>query len=125
MEAIMNMGKEQFEDMQLRSSWPEKLVTSEDALLGDEEDKYEEEEENIKMKRKKDCRQWLKKGEKIYYPEGELKTTSKIPAGIYDVNWDSKADSYYLQEKDIAVDELFILPSGEQKMILEDIRTFW
>lgn len=73
---------------------------------------------------KPDFVQWVRIGEKSYFPEGEIIKTKVIPPGIYDILFNQQK-GYYLKGKDVTLDELFVLPSPEQKQILSDIQTFW
>lgn len=73
---------------------------------------------------KPDYVQWVRVGEKSYFPEGEIIKTKVIPAGAYDILFNQQK-GYYLKGKDISLDELFVLPSPEQNLIISDIQTFW
>lgn len=67
--------------------------------------------------------QWsiLKNGEySAAYP-----TVSTVPAGLYEIAWNSALSTHTLKQQDIVMDELYELPSPELKSIIEDIESFW
>jgi len=66
--------------------------------------------------------QWLPTGKK-YIPCGM--TVSKLPAGIYSLRYDRSVNQYLLQEDDLHLDDLLILPDMVTEKVLKDIRSFW
>jgi DNA replication protein DnaC len=83
-----------------------------------------EEDQNPDIPEKKDFVQWEKVGENSFFPEGDRIFVKVVPAGIFDIMYHNQK-GYYLKKKTISLDELFILPSPEQKKILSDIQVFW
>lgn len=91
---------------------------------GFDEDESSPEISEEKAVTKPDYVQWVRVGEKSFFPEGEIIKTKVIPPGIYDILFNQQK-GYYLKGKEVSLDELFVLPSPEQKQILTDIQTFW
>jgi SpoVK/Ycf46/Vps4 family AAA+-type ATPase len=54
-----------------------------------------------------------------------LITVKKVPAGLYEIVWNSSMQSTVMKRQDFNVDELYELPSPEIQQIIEDIRIFW
>lgn len=52
-------------------------------------------------------------------------TTPKVPAGVYEIGWNSNMGSYTLRKQPFKTDELYHLPSPEITDILKDIENFW
>jgi AAA+ superfamily predicted ATPase len=52
-------------------------------------------------------------------------TVDKLPAGFYELKYNSEARQDVLRKKNILVDELFYLPSNEVLEIVQDIKNFW
>jgi AAA+ superfamily predicted ATPase len=52
-------------------------------------------------------------------------TIEKVPAGLYEISWNSSLQTYALKKQSMHVDELYELPSEEIKSILADIESFW
>ena len=52
-------------------------------------------------------------------------TTPQVPAGIYEIVWDSSLQNYKLRKQPFKTDELYHLPSPEIIDILKDIDYFW
>jgi len=97
-------------------------------------DSFEEFEEEIKKitssnemkenKDKTDYIEWVKSGNNTYFPSGKVVIVDNIPPGIYEIGLDQNK-GYFLQNKEVNLDELFVLPSKEQDAIIADIRKFW
>ena len=49
----------------------------------------------------------------------------QVPAGIYEIAWNSSVSSYVLRKQPFKTDELYHLPSSEIKDIILDIENFW
>lgn len=49
----------------------------------------------------------------------------KVPAGLYEIQWNSTMNSHTLKRQPIHTDELYSLPSKEISDILNDIESFW
>lgn len=82
-------------------------------------------EEDDTKKKKNDYVKWSIRGERSYYPEVDYPTTTEVPAGIYEILYDNQRNTYFMRSKDVTLDELYVLPSPEQKMILSDVEGFW
>jgi AAA+ superfamily predicted ATPase len=54
-----------------------------------------------------------------------LITVKKIPAGLYEIAWNSSMQTSVMRKQDFNVDELYEPPSPEIQQIIEDIRIFW
>ena len=52
-------------------------------------------------------------------------TIQQVPAGIYEVAWNSSLSNYTLKKQPFKTDELYHLPSPEITDILTDINNFW
>jgi predicted AAA+ superfamily ATPase len=52
-------------------------------------------------------------------------TTPKVPAGVYEIGWNSNMGTYTLRKQPFKTDELYRLPSPEITDILKDIENFW
>lgn len=101
-----------------------KFLNLEDLSRGDifEEGSGEQSEE--KKEKQKDYIQWIKSGESSYFPEGKIESLDVIPPGVYDIH-SHPQKGLFLKDKEISLDELFILPSKEQNQIIDDIQGFW
>ena len=66
--------------------------------------------------------QWLYKGNTMV-PIGN--STPVLPAGIYNVKWDSDMQMAVPLSKSVDIDELLILPTPILDRVLVDIRSFW
>ena len=66
--------------------------------------------------------QWLYKGNTMV-PIGN--STPVLPAGIYNVKWDSDMQMAVPLSKSVDIDELLILPTPILDRVLIDIRSFW
>lgn len=93
-------------------------------MPGFDEDDEQPEIIEEKAVTKPDYVQWVRVGEKSFFPEGEIIKTKIIPPGAYDILFNQQK-GFYLKGKDISLDELFVLPSPEQNLIISDIQTFW
>jgi len=51
-------------------------------------------------------------------------TTPKVPAGVYEIGWNSNMGTYTLRKQPFKTDELYHLPSPEITDILKDIENF-
>ena len=52
-------------------------------------------------------------------------TVTQVPAGVYEIGWNSNLQTHTLKKQPFKTDELYHLPSPEIKDILEDIENFW
>jgi hypothetical protein len=52
-------------------------------------------------------------------------TVPQVPAGIYEIGWNSGLSTYTLRKQPFKTDELYHLPSSEITDILLDIENFW
>ena len=52
-------------------------------------------------------------------------TVPKVPAGVYEIGWNSNMSTHTLKKQPFTTDELYQLPSPEIKDILNDINSFW
>jgi hypothetical protein len=49
----------------------------------------------------------------------------KVPAGLYEIVWNSNLQTHVMVKQKLKVDELYELPSPEIQSILSDIQIFW
>ena len=52
-------------------------------------------------------------------------TVPKVPAGVYEIGWNSSLSTYTVKKQPFKTDELYHLPSYEITDILKDIDNFW
>ena len=52
-------------------------------------------------------------------------TVPKVPAGVYEIDWNSNMGTHTLKKQPFKTDELYHLPSYEITDILKDIDNFW
>ena len=52
-------------------------------------------------------------------------TVPKVPAGVYEIGWNSSMQTHTLKKQPFKTDELYHLPSYEITDILKDIDNFW
>ncbi len=52
-------------------------------------------------------------------------TVPKVPAGVYEIGWNSQIGTHTLKKQPFKTDELYHLPSPEITDILKDIENFW
>jgi chromosomal replication initiation ATPase DnaA len=52
-------------------------------------------------------------------------TVPKVPAGVYEIGWNSSLSTYTVKKQPFKSDELYHLPSYEITDILKDIDNFW
>jgi chromosomal replication initiation ATPase DnaA len=52
-------------------------------------------------------------------------TVPKVPAGVYEIGWNSNLSTYTVKKQPFKTDELYHLPSYEITDILKDIDNFW
>ena len=90
----------------------------EDPIVGGVIDK---EEEQTVDKDVPSCWSSLKNNE--YAPA--YPTVSKVPAGVYEIGWNSSLSTYTVKKQPFKTDELYRLPSYEITDILKDIDNFW
>jgi SpoVK/Ycf46/Vps4 family AAA+-type ATPase len=70
-------------------------------------------------------KQWITRGNKLYYPEAEVKLVKKIPAGYYSIGLDQNAGKYTVRKLNYSSDKVLKLPMPETESILKDITSFW
>ena len=87
--------------------------------------KTTEEANPEELEDKTDYVEWIKNGNNTYYPSGKVVIKNNIPPGIYEIGFDETKRTYFLQNKETNLDELFVLPSKEQDAIIDDIQKFW
>lgn len=54
-----------------------------------------------------------------------FKPVDQVPAGLYEIQWNSNVGTHSLKKQPIHTDELYALPSREIVDILKDIESFW
>jgi SpoVK/Ycf46/Vps4 family AAA+-type ATPase len=69
--------------------------------------------------------QWITRGNKVYYPEAQVKLIKKIPAGFYAIGFDQQAGKFTVRKLSYSTDKVLKLPMPETELILKDITTFW
>jgi SpoVK/Ycf46/Vps4 family AAA+-type ATPase len=52
-------------------------------------------------------------------------TVPKVPAGVYEIDWNGQLGTHTLKKQPFKTDELYHLPSPEITDILQDIENFW
>jgi predicted AAA+ superfamily ATPase len=109
---------------------------------------------NNREERKKYIKDFIKKMKRNYYPVVEIATDTEfdnidtqthsewsilqndtfapsyvsipsVPAGLYEIIWNSTIQTHVLVKQKMKVDELYELPSPEIQSILSDIQLFW
>lgn len=69
--------------------------------------------------------QWITRGNKVYYPEAQVKLIKKIPAGFYAIGYDQQQGKFTVRRLSYSTDKVLKLPMPETEAILKDITTFW
>jgi len=69
--------------------------------------------------------QWITRGNKLYYPEAQVKLVKKIPPGYYSIGFDQQAGKFTVRKLSYSTDHVLVLPMPETQQILKDINTFW
>jgi DNA replication protein DnaC len=77
-------------------------------------------EEDVK---KMDFAQWSVMGDGSYI--AAPKAEKKLPAGLYEFEWNNRANEWCVMKQAINTDELYELPTVEINEILTDIKSFW
>jgi predicted AAA+ superfamily ATPase len=79
---------------------------------------YSENEE-----KKMDFAQWSVMGDGSYI--AAPKAEKQLPAGLYEFEWNNRANEWCVMKQAINTDELYELPTVEIGEILSDIKSFW
>jgi predicted AAA+ superfamily ATPase len=66
---------------------------------------------------------WGFLGNEEYMPSNN--TVEKIPAGMYELQWNRQYGQITLKKQPFKTDELYYLPSFEIQDIIDDIKSFW
>ena len=66
---------------------------------------------------------WGFLGDEEYMPSNN--TVEKIPAGMYELQWNRQYGQITLKKQPFKTDELYYLPSFEIQDIIDDIKSFW
>ena len=69
--------------------------------------------------------QWITRGNKLYYPESQVKLVGKIPSGYYSIGFDQQANKFTVRKLSYNTDKVLRLPMPETDQIVNDITTFW
>lgn len=85
----------------------------------DEEETYHSEDGEKKM----DFAQWSVMGDGSYI--AAPKAEKELPAGLYEFEWNNRANEWCVMKQAINTDELYELPTEEIGEILTDIKSFW
>lgn len=85
----------------------------------DEEETYHSEDGEKKM----DFSQWSIMGDGSYI--AAPKAEKELPAGLYEFEWNNRANEWCVMKQAINTDELYELPTEEIGEILTDIKSFW
>jgi DNA replication protein DnaC len=80
---------------------------------------YQSEGEDKKL----DFSQWSVMGDGSYI--AAPKAEKKLPAGLYEFEWNNRANEWCVMRQAINTDELYELPTAEIGEILSDIKSFW
>ncbi len=59
------------------------------------------------------------------YPEFQVQLTKTIPAGFYDIGYDSNTGKYFVRKINYTTDKILELPMPEISSVMKDIKTFW
>ncbi len=110
-EKIMEKIK-QMRDMEIDMDMENVYVTEQDPSL----DEYE-------GRKKIDFSQWSVMGDGSYI--AAPKAEKKLPAGLYEFEWNNRANEWCVMRQAINTDELYELPTAEIGEILADIKSFW
>ncbi len=90
------------------------------------ENVYTEDQEpldEVTKEKKIDFAQWSIMGDGSYI--AAPKAEKKLPAGLYELEWNNRANEWCLMRQAINTDELYELPTEEIGEILTDIKSFW
>lgn len=85
----------------------------------DEEETYQSGDGEKKM----DFAQWSVMGDGSYI--AAPKAEKELPAGLYEFEWNNRANEWCVMKQAINTDELYELPTEEIGEILTDIKSFW
>jgi len=69
--------------------------------------------------------QWITRGNKLYYPESQVKLVKEIPKGYYSIGFDQQANKFTVRKLSYSTDTVLKLPMPETDQIVTDITTFW
>lgn len=69
--------------------------------------------------------QWANTAKNNYFPEGNVKLVKELKPGVYGISWSRAKECYFAVKKEVALDELFVLPDVIQSKILNDMKVFW
>jgi AAA+ superfamily predicted ATPase len=73
--------------------------------------------------KKMDFAQWSVMGDGSYI--AAPKAEKQLPAGLYEFEWNNRANEWCVMKQAINTDELYELPTEEIGEILTDIKSFW
>jgi len=79
--------------------------------------------DELETEKKIDFAQWSVMGDGSYI--AAPKAEKKLPAGLYEFEWNNRANEWCVMRQAINTDELYELPTTEIGEILTDIKSFW
>lgn len=94
-----------------------------DIPISYEENELEEFFNGQPGEKKVDFAQWSVMGDGSYI--AAPKAEKKLPAGLYEFEWNNRANEWCVMRQAINTDELYELPTEEIGEILSDIKSFW
>lgn len=69
--------------------------------------------------------QWITRGNKLYYPESQVKLVKRIPPGYFSIGFDQHQNKFTVRKLSYSTDKVLRLPMPETDDIVNDITTFW
>jgi len=94
-------------------------IEMENVYITEEQEPLDE----LATEKKIDFAQWSVMGDGSYI--AAPKAEKKLPAGLYEFEWNNRANEWCVMRQAINTDELYELPTAEIGEILTDIKSFW
>jgi DNA replication protein DnaC len=94
-------------------------IEMENVYITEEQEPLDE----LATEKKIDFSQWSVMGDGSYI--AAPKAEKKLPAGLYEFEWNNRANEWCVMRQAINTDELYELPTTEIGEILTDIKSFW
>jgi len=94
-------------------------IEMENVYITEEQEPLDE----LTTEKKIDFAQWSVMGDGSYI--AAPKAEKKLPAGLYEFEWNNRANEWCVMRQAINTDELYELPTTEIGEILTDIKSFW
>ena len=115
------MGNRRIKERLLADLQNMELEAAIDAI--DYQDDGEETYQSEGGEKKMDFAQWSVMGDGSYI--AAPKAEKELPAGLYEFEWNNRANEWCVMKQAINTDELYELPTEEIGEILTDIKSFW